>query len=75
MCFGSRAPEPVPPPAAPAAVTPVLSNQYDPASPESGTAAEKGAISNKAKGTSQVKIDLDPTVSTMDKSTGLQITT
>jgi|TARA_E500000178_G_scaffold320116_1_gene342978 hypothetical protein len=46
---------------------------YDPSSPESGMAAEKGAVSNKAKGTSQLKVDLDPTVASMGKATGLQI--
>ena len=75
MCFfnSPSAPEPAPPPAAPAAGNPVLTNMYDPSSPESGMAAEKGAVSNKAKGTSQLKVDLDPTVASMRKATGLQI--
>ena len=75
MCFFSspKAPEPAPPPAAPPAGNPVLANMYDPSSPESGMAAEKGAVSNKAKGTSQLKVDLDPTVASMGKATGLQI--
>lgn len=73
MCFGGT-PEPAPPPAAPAAVNPVLTNMYDPSNPESGMAAEKGSVQNKAKGTSQLKVDLDPTVSNLGKGTGLQIT-
>tara|TARA_Y100000015_G_scaffold42931_2_gene51479 strand:+ start:1045 stop:1203 length:159 start_codon:yes stop_codon:yes gene_type:complete len=50
-----------------------MTNMYDPSSPESGMAAEKGAVSNKAKGTSQLKVDLDPTTQSMGKGTGLQI--
>lgn len=74
MCFfSSPSPEPAPPPAAPPSANPVLTNMYDPSSPESGMVAEKGAVSNKAKGTSQLKVDLDPTVSNMGKGTGLQI--
>lgn len=73
MCFGGSAPTPAPPPAAPPSVNPVMTNMYDPSSPESGMAAEKGAVSNKAAGTSQLKVDLDPTVSNMGKGTGLQI--
>ena len=74
MCFfSSPSPEPAPPPAAPPSANPVLTNMYDPSSPESGMAAEKGAVANKAKGTSQLKVDLDPTVSNMGKGTGLQI--
>lgn len=76
MCFFSSpspSPEPAPPPAAPPSANPVLTNMYDPSSPESGMAAEKGAVSNKAKGTSQLKVDLDPTISNMGKGTGLQI--
>lgn len=73
MC-GPSAPPPAPPPAAPAAVNPVLTNMYDPSNPESGMAAEKGAVQGKAKGTSQLKVDLDPTVSNLGKGTGLQIT-
>ena len=73
MCFFASKPEPAPPPAAPPSANPVLTNMYDPSSPESGMAAEKGAVSNKAKGTSQLKVDLDPTVSNMGKGTCLQI--
>lgn len=73
MCFGGSAPTPAPPPAAPPSVNPVMTNMYDPSSPESGMAAEKGAASNKAAGTSQLKVDLDPTISNMGKGTGLQI--
>jgi hypothetical protein len=74
MCFSSpSAPTPAPPPPAPAAVNPVLTNMYDPASPESGLAAEKGSSLAKAKGTSQLKVNLDPAISSMDKGTGLQI--
>ena len=78
-------PPPVAPPpaAAPAggvggasavAPNPVMTNMYDPSSPESGLAAEKGAVSKKAKGTSQLKVNLDPTVAGLGKGTGLQIT-
>jgi len=70
-----------PPPAAAPALgasavspNPVMTNMYDPSSPESGLAAEKGAVSKKAKGTSQLKVNLDPTVASLDKGTGLQIT-
>ena len=73
MCFGGSSPAPPPPPAAPPAVNPVLTNMYDPSSPESGTAAEKGAVADKAKGTSQLKVNLDPTISSMGTATGLQI--
>jgi hypothetical protein len=74
MCFGgSPSVEPAPPPAAPPSKNPVMTNMYDPSSPESGMAAEKGAVSNKAKGTSQLKVDLDPTTQSMGKGTGLQI--
>ena len=72
MCFGS--PAPAPPPSAPAAVNPVLTNMYDPSNPESGMAAEKGSVQGKAKGTSQLKVDLDPIVSNLGKGAGLQIT-
>jgi len=82
MCFFSQpssTPAPVtpPPPAAapPAAQNPVLSNSYDPSSPEGGVAAEKGSAMAKAKGTSQLKVDLDPTLAGMDNQTGLQINT
>jgi hypothetical protein len=47
---------------------------YDPSNPESGMAAEKGAVQGKAKGTSQLQVDLDPIVSNLDADTGLQIT-
>jgi len=70
MCL-PKAPTAPPPAAAPNAINPVLTNMYD---PESGEILEKGAISKKAKGTSQLKVDLDPVVSTMDKGAGLQIT-
>lgn len=75
MCLGSTpaAPAPPPPPPAPAAPNPVLSNMYDPSNPESGMALEKGAQQMKAKGTSQLQVNLDPTVSNMSKGTGLQI--
>jgi hypothetical protein len=74
MCFGgSSAPEPAPPPPAPPAKSPVMTNMYDPSSPESGLAAEKGAVSGKAKGTSQLKVNLDPVSQEMGKGTGLQI--
>ena len=79
MCFSSPPPAPqniapAPPPAAPGAANPVMTNMYDPSSPESGMAAEKGAIAGKASGTSQLNIDLDPTVSDLGTGTGLQIT-
>ena len=75
MCFGgSKSPEPTPPPAAPPAVNPVQTNMYDPSSPESGNTQEKGAVSDKAAGTSQLRVDLDPTLTNMGKDTGLQIT-
>lgn len=77
MCIGGgspAAPTPAPPPAAPAAVNPVMTNMYDPSNPESGMAAEKGAIQGKASGTSQLKVDLDPIVSNLDTGSGLQIT-
>jgi hypothetical protein len=81
MCFfNSRAPaEPPAPAAAPETVAtagnraPVLQNQYDPSSPESGVAAEKGSAMNRAKGTSQLRVDLDPTLANVGKQTGLQI--
>lgn len=74
MCFfSSKSPEPAPPPAAPPSVNPVMTNIYDPSSPESGVAAEKGSAMNKAKGTSQLKVNLDPTVTNMGKGAGLQI--
>lgn len=74
MCFGTPNVEPPPPPAAPPSASPVLSNMYDPSNPESGNAAEKGSAMNKAKGTSQLQVALDPTVANSDKGTGLQIT-
>ena len=52
---------------------PVMSNIYDPSNPESGVNAEKGATLKKAKGTSQLKVDLDPVVANMAKQSGLQI--
>ena len=78
MCFGGTPtppppPAPAPPPAAGAAPNPVMTNMYDPSSPEAGAAAELGAASNAASGTSQLKVDLDPTVSNMGTGTGLQI--
>ena len=74
MCFGTPDIAPAPPPAAPASSNPVLSNLYDPSSPESGMAAEKGSVSNKAKGTSQLKVNLDPTTQAMGSGgLGLQI--
>jgi len=71
--MSGTSPPAAPAPAAPAAVNPVLTNMYDPSSPESGMAAEKGAVQGKAKGTSQLKVDLDPTISNLGKGTGLQI--
>jgi hypothetical protein len=47
---------------------------YDPSTPESGNTQEKGAVADKAAGTSQLRVDLDPTVTNMGKNTGLQIT-
>ena len=75
MCFGGspKAPDPAPPPAAPPAVNPVMTNLYDPSSPEAGVAQEKGAAQKKASGTSQLKVNLDPTISSMGTATGLQI--
>ena len=52
---------------------PVMSNIYDPSNPESGVNAEKGAALKKARGTSQLKVDLDPVVANMAKQSGLQI--
>lgn len=84
----SVAPTPVaPPPPAPPAPAPVMgsssassggqnavmSNAYDPSNPESGVNAEKGATLRKARGTSQLRVDLDPVVANMAKQTGLQI--
>ena len=78
MCFGGTPtppppPAPAPPPAAGAAPNPVMTNMYDQSTPESGDAAEKGAVADKAAGTSQLRVDLDPTLSNIDKNTGLQI--
>lgn len=78
MCFFNSKqadpPPPPPPPPAPPAPQPMMTNLYDPSNPESGMAMEKGAQQNKAKGTSQLQVNLDPTVSNMSKGTGLQIT-
>lgn len=77
MCFGGSKSEPAPPPpppAAPPAVNPVQTNMYDPSSSESGLADEKGAVADMAAGTSQLKVDLDPTLTNLGKDTGLQIT-
>ena len=52
---------------------PVMQNIYDPSNPESGVSAEKGATLRKARGTSQLRVDLDPVVANMAKQTGLQI--
>lgn len=52
---------------------PVMQNIYDPSNPESGITAEKGATLKKARGTSQLRVDLDPVVANMAKQTGLQI--
>jgi hypothetical protein len=46
---------------------------YDPSNPESGVYAEKGSIMNKAAGTSQLVVELDPTTQNLGKGTGLQI--
>ncbi len=76
MCPPSRPPPPPPPAAAPAAA-PRQTTQlgYDPSNPESGIAAELGALTNKAKGTSQLVIPLDPTVANIGTGgSGLQIT-
>jgi len=50
-----------------------MQNIYDPSNPESGISAEKGATLKKARGTSQLRVDLDPVVANMAKQTGLQI--
>ena len=73
MGFGVSAPTPAPPPADPPSAIQVMTNMSDPSSAESGMAAEKGAVSNKAAVTSQLKVDLDPTISNMGKGPGLQI--
>jgi hypothetical protein len=77
MCFSSPSapapmapPAPAPPPAAPPAVNPVMTNLYDPASPESGAAAEKGSTLKKASGTSQLTVNLDPTLTNVGTGTG-----
>ncbi len=72
-----RSPPPPPPPAAAPAAAPRQTTQlgYDPSNPESGIAAELGALTNKAKGTSQLVIPLDPTVANIGTGgSGLQIT-
>lgn len=80
MCFSSPSPPPpqqiapAPPPAAPPSANPVMTNMYDPSSTEAGVAAEKGSLAGKATGTSQLKVDLDPTVQNLGKGTGLQVT-
>ena len=53
--------------------SPVMQNVYDPSNPESGMNAEKGATLRKARGTSQLRVDLDPVIANMAKQTGLQI--
>ncbi len=75
MCFfnSPKAPEPAPPPAAPPAAAPVMTNMYDPSAPEAGLASDKLNAGNAASGTSQLMVDLDPTVANMDSGTGLQI--
>lgn len=77
MCFFSppKTPTPPPPAAAPDANSraPVLANSYETSTPESGIAAERGATMARARGTSQLRVDLDPTLAGMDNSTGLQI--
>ncbi len=73
MCFSSPKADPAPPPAAPPSANPVLTNMYDPSSPESGMAQEKNSMSKKARGTSQLKVDLDPLIKNMGNSSGLQI--
>ena len=77
MCFFSSPSTPTPPPPAPApnasSRAPVMANSYDTSTPEGGIAAEKGSAMAKAKGTSQLKVNLDPTLAGMDSSTGLQI--
>ena len=55
-------------------INPVMQNVYDPTNPESGFNMEKGAILKRAKGTSQLRIDLDPVIANMSKDSGLQIT-
>ena len=77
MCFSSPSapapmapPAPAPPPPAPPAANPVMTNMYDPSSPESGIAAEKGAAAGKASGTSQLKVNLDPTLANVGTGTG-----
>jgi len=68
MClFGSNSPAPAPPPAAPPAADPVMTDSY------SEESREKGAVKKKAAGTSQLQVNLDPTMAAVDKSTGLQI--
>lgn len=52
---------------------PVMQNVYDPSNPEAGVNREKGSTLKKARGTSQLRVDLDPVIATMAKQTGLQI--
>jgi len=79
MCF-PKAPAPTPAAPAPAAAPAAAPRQttqlgYDPSNPESGIAAELGAITGKAKGTSQLVVPLDPTVANIGTGgSGLQIT-
>ena len=75
MCFGSPKVEPAPPPAAPPSANPVMTNMYDPSSPESGIAQEGIAAQNAASGTSQLLVPLDPTTQNMGSggNSGLQI--
>lgn len=79
MCFSQPSvPEaqtiaPAPPPAAPPSANPVMTNMYDPSSPEAGATAEKGAAASRAAGTSQLKVALDPVVANTDGANGLQI--
>jgi len=69
MCFAN--PQQAPAAAAPPAATPVQDNMYNPNNSE---LLEKGSVLGKAAGTSQLRVDLDPTVTNMGKTTGLQIT-
>tara|TARA_B110000858_G_scaffold175896_1_gene209659 strand:- start:176 stop:391 length:216 start_codon:yes stop_codon:yes gene_type:complete len=70
MCIGGT-PQPTSAPSAPPAATPVQSSMYN---ADSSEMLEKGAVAGKAAGTSQLRVDLDPTISNMGENTGLQIT-